>query len=283
MIDMGQNFVKLTGELAKGIKIGESTIEVKLVFPLKASLPHLVFLSNNQGEDINVYLGDPQMSFNFEEEDMYKPYTGGRQVTADASGVVTSVQKPDEQKDENQTELSIDGTVPSANGGGDDDVQGGEQPEEPSEDKQSEDDELDDFEREIMGDGGNEQDSSGSDLPEWMQEENDQGEGSGEMEFEGEESNNPDDSQVLTEDQAPTEETFKEIDKDELEKFILTQQPVFDDIPFDFPTLLRQRKEEGKTWMDISRETGVPSSQISSKYTAYKKRVAKMMQDGGAA
>ncbi|MFU1797348.1 hypothetical protein ACM1RC_26015 [Paenibacillus azoreducens] len=280
---MGQNFVKLTGELAKGIKIGESTIEVKLVFPLKASLPHLVFLSNNQGEDINVYLGDPQMSFNFEEEDMYKPYTGGRQVTADASGVVTSVQKPDEQKDENQTELSIDGTVPSANGGGDDDVQGGEQPEEPSEDKQSEDDELDDFEREIMGDGGNEQDSSGSDLPEWMQEENDQGEGSGEMEFEGEESNNPDDSQVLTEDQAPTEETFKEIDKDELEKFILTQQPVFDDIPFDFPTLLRQRKEEGKTWMDISRETGVPSSQISSKYTAYKKRVAKMMQDGGAA
>ncbi|BFH63936.1 hypothetical protein [Paenibacillus azoreducens] len=286
---MGQNFVKLTGELAKGIKIGESTIEVKLVFPLKASLPHLVFLSNNQGEEINVYLGDPQMSFNFEEEDMYKPYTGGRQVTADASGVVTSVQKPDEQKDENQTELSIDGTVPSANVGGDDDVQGGEQPEEHSEDKQSEDDELDDFEREIMGDGGNEQDSSGSDLPEWMQETDDvdDSSGSGEMDFENE--GNSADPQENDQDEEQQEAGSADttstgaVNPKELESFILQQQPTFEDIPYDFPELLRQRKEEGKTWMDISKEMGVPSTQISSKYSVYKKRVAKMMQGGGAA
>ncbi|GIO98094.1 hypothetical protein J14TS5_31800 [Paenibacillus lautus] len=51
MIDMAKDFAKLTGELAKGTKIGESTIEIKLTFPLKATLPHLVFLSNNQGEN----------------------------------------------------------------------------------------------------------------------------------------------------------------------------------------------------------------------------------------
>ncbi|OAB34144.1 hypothetical protein [Paenibacillus glacialis] len=73
------------------------------------------------------------------------------------------------------------------------------------------------------------------------------------------------------------------IDKDELEHYILTNRPTFEDIPFDFPSLLKQRKEDGKTWMDISRETGVPSTQISSKYSAYKKRVTQMMKDGGAA
>ncbi|WP_160045666.1 hypothetical protein [Paenibacillus albilobatus] len=53
---------------------------------------------------------------------MYKLYVGGRQVTADASEVVTSVQQPEAQeKDENQAELfAVDGTVPGANGGGDD-------------------------------------------------------------------------------------------------------------------------------------------------------------------
>ncbi|MBT2765923.1 hypothetical protein J7E85_32975, partial [Paenibacillus sp. ISL-20] len=76
--------------------------EIKLTFPLKAALPHLVFLSNNQGEELNVFLGDPQMSFDFDEgdDDAYKLYQGGRRVTADASGVVTSVEQPDEQKDE---------------------------------------------------------------------------------------------------------------------------------------------------------------------------------------
>lgn len=82
-------------------------------------------------------------------------------------------------------------------------------------------------------------------------------------------------------DQAP------EIDKEELEKFILEKRPIFDDIkladqPVDFPALL-QKRHEGKTWMDISKELNIPSSQISSKYGVYKKRVAKMMKDNGAA
>ena len=48
------------------------------------------------------------MSFDFDEEDddAYKLYTGGRRVTADASGVVTSVEQP--EKDENQAELPLD-------------------------------------------------------------------------------------------------------------------------------------------------------------------------------
>ncbi|GIO33666.1 hypothetical protein J2TS6_48070 [Paenibacillus albilobatus] len=53
---MEQNFAKITGKITKGIKIRESSIEVKLIFPLKAALPHLVFLSNNQSEEVNVIL-----------------------------------------------------------------------------------------------------------------------------------------------------------------------------------------------------------------------------------
>lgn len=285
MIDMGQNFAKLTGEIAKGIKIGESSIEVKLIFPLKAALPHLVFLSNNQGEEVNVILGDPQMSFDFEEEDMYKPYVGGRQVTADASGVVTSVQQPGEAKDENQAELfAQDGAVPATSGGGDDENKE-EEPADPV--GENEQEELDDFEREIMGEGGNDQDS-GSDLPEWMREANDNGEGagSGEMDFENEV--NYADTQEKDQDEEQQEAitdttSAAAVDPKELESFILQQQPTFEDIPYDFPELLRQRREEGKTWMDISKEMGVPSKQISSKFSVYKKRVAKMMQEGGAA
>ncbi|WP_187377853.1 hypothetical protein [Paenibacillus senegalimassiliensis] len=74
-----------------------------------------------------------------------------------------------------------------------------------------------------------------------------------------------------------------EISKEALEEFIINKAPVFEDIPFDFPTLLKQRKEESKTWMQIAKEAGVPSLQISSKYSAYKKRVEKLMKDGGAA
>jgi N-glycosylase/DNA lyase len=78
-------------------------------------------------------------------------------------------------------------------------------------------------------------------------------------------------------------ESEAEISKEALEEFIINHAPIFEDIPFDFPTLLKKRKEESKTWMQIAKEAGVPSSQISSKYSLYKKRVEKLMRDGGAA
>ncbi|MGG4092648.1 hypothetical protein [Paenibacillus lautus] len=53
------------------------------------------------------------MSFDFDEDEdnAYKLYQGGRRITADASGVVTAVVQPDEQKDENQAELDLEGQL----------------------------------------------------------------------------------------------------------------------------------------------------------------------------
>ncbi|MBY9081034.1 hypothetical protein KIH86_23050 [Paenibacillus sp. HN-1] len=98
---------KFTGELAKGIKIGESSVEVKLLIPLKAALPHLLFLSSNQGEEINVFLGDLQAAFDFgdDQEEVFKPVPGHR-VTTDGSGVVTNVEKQG-VGDSNQGELTF--------------------------------------------------------------------------------------------------------------------------------------------------------------------------------
>ncbi|RPE10549.1 hypothetical protein [Paenibacillus polymyxa] len=86
-------------------------------------------------------------------------------------------------------------------------------------------------------------------------------------------------------DQNPATDTDSEpvVDKEELEEYILKVRPNFDDIPVDFPTLLQQRREEGKTWMQIAKSIGLTSGQITTKWTAYKKMVAKQMKNGGAA
>lgn len=86
-------------------------------------------------------------------------------------------------------------------------------------------------------------------------------------------------------DSNPATDTDSEttVDKEELEEYILKVRPNFDDIPVDFPTLLQQRREEGKTWMQIAKSIGLTSGQITTKWTAYKKMVAKQMRNGGAA
>lgn len=134
------------------------------------------------------------------------------------------------------------------------------------------------------GDGDSDPDQAGSGLdeevPDWMTD----GHGGGEMDFtddgSGHESGNPEEELNDYEREIMGE---GEISKEALEEFIINQAPTFEDIPFDFPALLKQRKEGSKTWMQIAKEVGVPSSQISSKYSAYKKRVEKLMRDGGAA
>jgi hypothetical protein len=73
------------------------------------------------------------------------------------------------------------------------------------------------------------------------------------------------------------------VDKDELENYILKARPTFEEITLDFPTLLKQRREEGKTWMQIATSIGLTSGQLSTKWAAYKKKVAKQMKNGGAA
>ncbi|KAF6561963.1 hypothetical protein G9G63_20130 [Paenibacillus sp. EKM202P] len=98
-------------------------------------------------------------------------------------------------------------------------------------------------------------------------------------ENESENDNKPkDDSNPATDTDSETT-----VDKEELEEYILKVRPTFDDIPVDFPTLLQQRREEGKTWMQIAKSIGLTSGQITTKWTAYKKMVAKQMRNGGAA
>lgn len=64
-----------------------------------------MFLSSNQGEKINVFMGDPQAAFDFDEEDgdIFREVTGRRVIT-DSSGVVVDIGKR-EEKDPNQGTL----------------------------------------------------------------------------------------------------------------------------------------------------------------------------------
>ncbi|WP_175393979.1 hypothetical protein [Paenibacillus xylanilyticus] len=271
-------FAKFTAEVAKGIKIG-SDVEVKLLIPLKSAVPFLEFLSNSQGQDVMVHLGDPQAAFDFEDEDdrdpMYNTWNGGRRVTTDSSGVVTQIEKPgsEPEHDENQAQLfgpaepPMDQEQPTGDGQETDDGDG-----QPTVPPTGDDD---------SGNDPNDPYGDDDSTPAWINEDGADQSGSKEMDFSSEDSEG--------EQQLPAgdkEVVATEIDKEQLEKFILSQRPIFDDIkladaPADFPTLLQQRNE-GKTWMEISKEINVPSGQISSKYGAYKKRVTKMIQDGVA-
>lgn len=275
---MGKDFAKLTGELAKGIKIGESTIEIKLTFPLKEALPHLVFLSNNQGEELNVFLGDPQMAFDFDEEDdMYKPYTGGRRVVTDASGVVTSIQQPEEHKDENQVELFTEETAAEG-----DASQSEEPTENPAGDPPAGNEELNDYEKEIMGEGSPD---ASADLPEWMQEaaSGDSSANTPEMDFESEGGAASQDDQPESKGADAEQDANIEIDKSAVEEYILEHRPTFPDLPLDFPDLFDKRRNQGLTWGNIAKDIGMTTGQLNAKLTKYRDAVKKQMIDGGVA
>lgn len=231
------DYAKFTGEIAKGIKIGESSVEVKFNIPLKAALPHLMFLSNNQGQEVFVHLGDPQASFDFSEDDMYRKWTGHR-VTAESSGVVTNIERTEtnEEKDENQAELFQE------------DCQEHSVVEEETGEKNvptvnSVDDPYYD----------------NYDLPEWMKEEKGAVPGEAEMEF-GEE---------------PEQASY--IDKDALEQYILNERPSFPDMPLDFPNFFELKRNEGVTWREIANSVGMTIGQLTSKITKYKERVKEQM------
>ncbi|MGP0583678.1 hypothetical protein [Paenibacillus timonensis] len=257
-----EDYAKFTAEIAKGISIKETNVELKLLIPLKEAQKHLVFFSSNQGEQVHVFLGDPQASFDFGDEDpMYQKLTG-RYVTTDSSGVVTKVEKPASQEDdENQQTLFGQHLEQEGDSAGE---QEGEAPT-----------------------GGEDTTNSGQsssengldeDLPDWMT----RGDGAGgEMDFTENANGQESEDELTVYEREIMGEV--EISKEAIEEFIINQAPIFEDIPFDFPTLLKQRKEESKTWMQIAKEAGVPSSQISTKYSLYKKRVEKLMRDGGAA
>ncbi|MPY20273.1 hypothetical protein [Paenibacillus glucanolyticus] len=275
---MVKNYAKFTAEIQKGINIKGSDVEMKILIPLKAAQPYLNFLSNSQGNEVNIFVGDPQMAFDFEEDedDAYKLYQGGRRVTADASGVVTSIEQPDELKDENQAELDLEGAASEAESEGNEEHSGDPAgAPTPADDG----DELNDYEKEIMSEGST---KKGSDLPEWMQEQQQVEKPDGqEMSFEDSGQDTATDG--VSEVEEPQASSDEEISKEELEQFILKERPAFEDIPLDFPMFLEKRLNEGKTWVEISKIAGIPSSQIQPKWKKYKEMVTKMMKDGGAA
>lgn len=64
------------------------------------------------------------------------------------------------------------------------------------------------------------------------------------------------------------------IDKEALETFILSgQAPTFDGIAFDFPSLLR-RKKNGETWIELAKGLGVSSGKLQSEWREYKRLIA---------
>lgn len=277
------DMVKFTAEVAKGISVGTKEVTIKLLIPLTAVESMLSSLAKMQEKEVMVYLGDPQGAFDFDDEDrdpMYNPWNGGRRVTTDSSGVVTKIEgQGDEQKDENQAEL----------------FDGQSNPQKPEGDGAEQDGDASQVQSEGEGERISEKGAGEpptDDLPDWMKEGGDES-GSREMDFPSESGEGdqqpPADQQKDETDSPPAGDNDgapAEIDKEQLEKFILAQRPIFDDIkladsPADFPALL-QMKNDGKTWLEISREMNIPSSQISSKLSVYKKRVTKMMQDGVA-
>ncbi|QGQ95844.1 2-methylcitrate dehydratase [Paenibacillus psychroresistens] len=68
---------------------------------------------------------------------------------------------------------------------------------------------------------------------------------------------------------------------EDIESFILEKKPVFEDIPFDFPSLLAIKKS-GKSWMEIATSINESSGKLGTAYTKYKKKVKDIMMGGAA-
>lgn len=68
----------------------------------------------------------------------------------------------------------------------------------------------------------------------------------------------------------------------EIEAFILTNKPNFEDIPYDFPAIIAEKKETGKSWMDIASSLKESTTKLQTALTKYKKKVRDMMMGGAA-
>ncbi|MEC0131509.1 hypothetical protein [Paenibacillus odorifer] len=275
---MIKDYAKFSATVAKGIKVGDTEVEIKLLLPLRVMQENFLFLSSNQGEKINVFMGDPQAAFDFDEEDgdIYREVTGRRVIT-DASGIVMSTEKLGEE-DPNQANFF-------------------EQQEGVSEGEQK----TDDFEivesetgEDVVGtqtDDGQHEDGSdleteGADLaPDWL---------SGDVESDGQhnESDGIDSDDQKQDVEAAggdkTNTAADETSKEELDAFILAERPIFPEVeyegqPIPFPVLLEKRINEDKTWREIANENGMTSGQLSTRWTAYRKLAAKKMKGGGGA
>ncbi|MEW4368603.1 hypothetical protein [Paenibacillus kandeliae] len=108
-------------------------------------------------------------------------------------------------------------------------------------------------------------------LPDWIQQS---------MQDEQNEQNNSQSNDNAIPD--ATDIKLSEIDREELEQFILTHKPMYPDIEFNYPDLLEKR-HTGKSWLDIAKELQVNSSKLKNSWVLYKKRAARQMIDNNGA
>ncbi|GIQ67426.1 hypothetical protein DUZ99_02170 [Xylanibacillus composti] len=219
--------------------------KVTLVLPENTSDFILGKLVRMKGQELFVSFEDPQQELNLDERPERRVMT----YTTDRSGVVEGITTEGEQME-----------FPTEPGAGSDD---------PDRDleKSGEDDSDDTIE---LDDDAADGDVRKDQLSDWEQ-----------AIMNGEDPAAKHDTREA--DLSTVEEiNLTEIPKEDLEQFILQERPGFPDIEIDFPALL-ERKRSGETWMNIANAEGLSSGQLSSKWTAYKKLVAKMMRDGGAA
>lgn len=79
------------------------------------------------------------------------------------------------------------------------------------------------------------------------------------------------------ENEEKQENAAASIDKEKLEAFILSgQAPSFEEIEFDFPSLLA-RRHNGETWIKIASSIGTSSTKLQAAWSKYKKLVAEHM------
>lgn len=275
---MIKDYAKFSATVAKGIKVGDTEVEIKLLLPLKVMQENFLFLSSNQGEKINVFMGDPQAAFDFGEEDgeIYREVTG-RRVTTDASGIVVDIEQR-EGEDPNQVLLFDQEGEGGATGEGSE-VEGTNDADHTEEQSEGQQEGAENEPEHVGGD----QDESLE--PEWLKGDGDDGS----AEVEVREATSGEDTREGNqgeEQDAEDNGTPEDVSKEALESFILTNRPVYDDIEIDgtpilFPELLQERLELKKTWKEIAQEKEVSPAVLSAKWGAYKKRVERKMTKGG--
>lgn len=285
---MIKNFAKFSATMGKGFKVGESDVEIKLTLPLKVVQDNFMFLSTNQGEKINVFLGDPQAAFEFEEDErdaMYRTWNGGRRVTTDASGVVTRIEGQGEEKDENQAEL-FDGEGSSADQ--QDPAGDGAEQNESTTQEQMEGEGAETLGQKPAEDHVTDQDdpygdNDDSEIPDWMKEGGNES-GSKEMDFSSDDSEGDQQQQV---DENPpagdAEGSSGDIDPDELERYILENRPIIPDITVDVPAAIERKRGNDVTWREIAADLGMSQGKLSGMLSRYKKAVKEQMVGNGVA
>ncbi|MED4749924.1 hypothetical protein [Brevibacillus choshinensis] len=224
----------------KDFKKNGKQMELKLLINKEDINPYALMNALDMVDSkIHVYLGDPQISFDFSDDMHYPPKR--LSITTDHSGVVTSV-NAQEIDDNSDDENSLDE---------------GAEPDGPETDSKSDGDEF-----AIFDETTEEEDDS---IPVF-------GETAEESE-ESEENEDKEDKESHSEDHA-TEVTNH---KDVLENFILSGQvPVFEEITFDFPALLARRRN-GETWIKIAASINTSSTKLQAEWSKYKKLVAEHM------